>query len=250
MLLGKINHMHHSPVSPIKQANKIMASLPSNDWDRWQRHITAVSLSVDDVLFDSGQKIQHVYFPVSSIISLQYDFEDGGSAEFAQIGNEGLAGIYVFMGNQSTCSKAIVIGKGIAYRMRSEVLLEEFNLSGAFRRLILRYMQAVMTQASQMAACNRKHSIDQQLARILLLNLDRVVGMDLSFTHELIAKTMGVRREGISEAAKRLQREGVIDYSRGCITVRDRIGLNRHSCECYSTLKNEYERLLPPQLAV
>jgi CRP-like cAMP-binding protein len=242
--------MHHSPVAPIKQANKILTALPTQDWERWQRHITSVSLAVDDVLFDSGQKIQHVYFPVSSIISLQYDFEDGGSAEFAQIGNEGLAGIFVFMGNQSTCSKAIVIGKGIAYRIRAEILLEEFNLSGSFRRLILRYMQAIMTQASQMAACNRKHSIDQQLARILLLNLDRVVGMDLSFTHELIAKTMGVRREGISEAAKRLQREGLIDYSRGCITVRDRIALKTHACECYSLLKNEYERLLPTQLAL
>jgi CRP-like cAMP-binding protein len=242
--------MHHSPVAPIKQANKILTALPTPDWERWQRHITSVSLAVDDVLFDSGQKIQHVYFPVSSIISLQYDFEDGGSAEFAQIGNEGLAGIFVFMGNQSTCSKAIVIGKGIAYRIRAEILLEEFNLSGSFRRLILRYMQAIMTQASQMAACNRKHSIDQQLARILLLNLDRVVGMDLSFTHELIAKTMGVRREGISEAAKRLQREGLIDYSRGCITVRDRIALKTHACECYSLLKNEYERLLPTQLAL
>ncbi len=242
--------MQHSPVAPIKQANKILTALPPADWERWQRHISSVSLSVDDVLFDAGQKIQHVYFPVSSIISLQYDFEDGGSAEFAQIGNEGLAGIFVFMGNQSTCSKAIVIGKGIAYRIRAEVLLEEFNLSGSFRRLILRYMQAVMTQASQMAACNRKHSIDQQLARILLLNLDRVVGMDLSFTHELIAKTMGVRREGISEAAKRLQREGLIDYSRGCITVRDRIALKTHACECYSLLKNEYERLLPSQLAI
>ena len=242
--------MQHSPVAPIKQANKIMTALPSSDWDRWQRHITSVSLAVDDVLFDSGQKMQYVYFPVSCIISLQYDFEDGGSAEFAQIGNEGLAGIFVFMGDQSTCSKAIVIGKGVAYRIRADVLLEEFNLSSDFRRLILRYMQAVMTQASQMAACNRKHSIDQQLARILLLNLDRVVGMDLSFTHELIAKTMGVRREGISEAAKRLQREGLIDYSRGCITVRDRIALKTHACECYSLLKNEYERLLPTQLAI
>lgn len=179
---------------------------------------------------------------------MQYDFEDGGSAEFAQIGNEGLAGIFVFMGNQSTCSKAIVIGKGIAYRVRSDVMLNEFNQSGPFRQLILRYMQAVMTQASQMAACNRKHSIDQQLSRILLLNLDRVVGKDLSFTHELIAKTIGVRREGISEAAKRLQRQGLINYSRGCITVLDRLGLYKHSCECYAILKNEYERLLPPQL--
>jgi len=126
-----------------------------------------------------------------------------------------------------------VIGKGIAYRISSDVMLNEFNQSSPFRQLILRYMQAVMTQASQMAACNRKHSIDQQLARILMLNLDRVVGKDLRFTHELIAKSMGVRREGISEAAKRLQRQGFIDYSRGCITVLDRVGLQKHSCECY-----------------
>lgn len=239
--------MQNSNLASIKHANKILAALPFSEWERWLPKITPVSLSVDDLLFDTGQQIQHVYYPVSSIISLQYDFEDGSSAEFAQIGNEGLAGIFVFMGNQSTCSKAIVIGKGIAYRISSDVMLNEFNQSSPFRQLILRYMQAVMTQASQMAACNRKHSIDQQLARILMLNLDRVVGKDLRFTHELIAKSMGVRREGISEAAKRLQRQGFIDYSRGCITVLDRVGLQKHSCECYSILKNEYERLLPPQ---
>ena len=160
------------------------------------------------------------------------------------MGNEGLVGIFVFMGSQSTSSKAVVIAKGSAYRIRADVVLDEFNQSGTFRRLVLRYMQVLMTHASQIAACNRRHSIDQQLSRTLLLNLDRVAGSELSFTHELIAKTMGVRREGISEAAKRLQRAGVIDYSRGSIQVLDRAGLIRNTCECYAIIKHEYERLL------
>ena len=230
--------------TPIKHSNKLLAFLEASDWDRLQSRLEMVQLSVDQVLFEAGQKISHVYFPVTCIISQQYDFEDGKSAEFAQMGNEGLVGIFVFMGSQSTSSKAVVIAKGYAYRMRADAILDEFNQSGSFRRLILRYMQVLMTHASQIAACNRRHSIDQQLSRTLLLNLDRVAGSELSFTHELIAKTMGVRREGISEAAKRLQRAGMIDYSRGSIQVLDRAGLGRTTCECYSIIKHEYDRLL------
>lgn len=236
--------MQNPRFMPIKHSNKLLTFLNSSDWERLQSKLEMVDLSVEQVLFEAGQKIQHVYFPVTCIISQQYDFEDGKSAEFAQMGNEGLAGIFVFMGNQSTCSKAVVIAKGYAYRVRTEDVLDEFNQSSTFRRLILRYMQVLMTHASQIAACNRRHSIDQQLGRTLLLNLDRVAGSGLSFTHELIAKTMGVRREGISEAAKRMQRAGVIDYSRGSIQVLDRAGLNRSTCECYSILKHEYERLM------
>lgn len=238
--------MHETKITPIKHSNKLLAFLEQPDWERWQSRLEMIHLSVDQVLFEAGQKINHVYFPVTSIISQQYDFEDGKSAEFAQMGNEGLAGIFVFMGSQSTSSKAVVIAKGHAYRMRSDLMLDEFNHSGSFRRLILRYMQVLMTHASQIAACNRRHSIDQQLSRTLLLNLDRVAGSELSFTHELIARTMGVRREGISEAAKRLQRAGLIDYSRGCIHVLDRPGLGKTTCECYSIIKREYDRLLSP----
>ena len=230
--------------TPIKHSNKLLAFQETSDWERLQSRLEMVQLSVDQVLFEAGQKITHVYFPVTCIISQQYDFEDGKSAEFAQMGNEGLVGIFVFMGSQSTSSKAVVIAKGSAYRIRADVVLDEFNQSGTFRRLVLRYMQVLMTHASQIAACNRRHSIDQQLSRTLLLNLDRVAGSELSFTHELIAKTMGVRREGISEAAKRLQRAGVIDYSRGSIQVLDRAGLIRNTCECYAIIKHEYERLL------
>ncbi len=236
--------MQDSKITPIKHSNKILTYLDQSDWDRWQSRLEMVQLSLDQVLFDAGQKINHVYFPVTSIISQQYDFEDGKSAEFAQMGNEGLVGIFVFMGSQSTSSKAVVIAKGYAYRMRSDLMIDEFNHSSSFRKLILRYMQVLMTHASQIAACNRRHSIDQQLSRTLLLNLDRVAGSELSFTHELIARSMGVRREGISEAAKRLQRAGLINYSRGCIHVIDREGLRKTSCECYSIIKDEYARLL------
>lgn len=232
--------------TPIKHSNKLLAFMDSPDWECMQSQLEMVHLSVDQVLFDAGQKITHVYFPVTSIVSQQYDFEDGKSAEFAQMGNEGLVGIFIFMGSQSTSSKAVVIAKGYAYRMRADAVLDEFNRSSSFRRLVLRYMQILMTHASQIAACNRRHSIDQQLSRTLLLNLDRVAGSELSFTHELIAKTMGVRREGISEAAKRLQRSGMIDYSRGSIQVLNRAGLTQNTCECYSIIKQEYERLLSP----
>ena len=230
--------------TPIKHSNKLLAFLDQSDWERIQPRLEMVHLTVDQILFEAGQKITHVYFPVTSIVSQQYDFEDGKSAEFAQMGNEGLVGVFVFMGSQSTSSKAMVIGKGYAYRMRADAILDEFNQSSSLRRLILRYMQVLMTHASQIAACNRRHSIDQQLSRTLLLNLDRVAGSELSFTHELIAKTMGVRREGISEAAKRLQRAGMIDYSRGSIQILDRTGLGRNTCECYSIIKHEYDRLL------
>ena len=242
--------MIKNTILPIKQSNKILSSLPQDDWDRWIKNIELVSLSTEDVLFDFGLKINYVHFPISTIISLQYDYSDGSSAEFAEVGNEGLCGFFIFTGGVSTCSKAIVIGKGLSYRIPASFMLDEFNRSGAFRRLILRYIQAVMTYSSQMVACNRKHTIDQQLAKILLINLDRVAGDNLIFTQEIISRCLGVRREGISEAAKRLERMGLIKYSRGHIRVLDRVGLEKISCACYKLVKSEYDRLMPAELAL
>lgn len=233
---------------PIKASNRLLAALPSAEWERWQPKFEMVHLKVDQTLYESGSNIQYVYFPVNCIISLQYDFQDGASAEFAQIGNEGLCGVSTFMGTQSTNSKAVVIGCGSAYRIKTDFLLDEFNNSSPFRRLILRYMQAMMSYASQTAVCNRRHSIDQQLCKTILQNLDRIPGNELTFTHELIAKTLGVRREGISHTAKELQNDGLIKYTRGHISILDRNKLTRHACECYSIVKDEYEKLIPSQL--
>jgi CRP-like cAMP-binding protein len=230
----------------VKNGNRLTSVLADNDWERWKTQIELVHLKVGEVLFDAGQPIRHIYFPLTGIISQQYDFEDGKSAEFAQMGNEGMAGVFIFMGSASTSSKAIVIASGIAYRLPAAWMLSEFNSSGMFRQLILHYMQILMTHASQLAVCNRRHSIDQQLCRTLLLQLDRVAGDDLSLTHELISRSMGVRREGVSEAAKRLEKIGAIRYSRGHIQVLDRASLLKNSCECYSIIKREDRRLFPP----
>ncbi len=224
-------------------------ALPADDWGRWKSNIEAVELNINDVLFDCGKTIRYVYFPISTIISFQFDYEDGASVEFAQSGNEGLAGLFIFTSGQSTCSKAIVIAKGLAYRIPAAVMLHEFNSSGPFRRLILGYMQTMMTYASLMSACNRRHSIDQQLAKIFLINLDRALGNDLIFTHEMIARCLGVRREGISGAAKRMERLGIIHYTRGNIVVLDRAKLEHVCCECYEIIKKEYTRLIPPGFA-
>jgi CRP-like cAMP-binding protein len=232
--------------SIVKHGNRLMSTLADHDWERWKPHIELVKLEVGDILFDAGEPIDHIYFPLTGIISQQYDFDDGKSAEFAQMGNEGMAGVFIFMGSASTSSKAVVIAGGMAYRLPSVWLLQEFNTSGLFRQMILHYMQVLMTNASQMAVCNRRHSIDQQLSRILLLQLDRVAGNNLSLTHELISRSMGVRREGVSEAAKRLEKMGAIRYSRGHIEVLSRPALLKNTCECYSIIKREDLRLFPP----
>lgn len=202
--------MNSHVMYPIKASNRLLAALPSTEWEKWQPRFEMVNLKIDQIIYEIGSNINYIYFPVNCIISLQYDFQDGASAEFAQIGNEGLCGVSVFMGAQSTNSKAVVIGSGSAYRIKADFLLDEFNGSSVFRRLILRYMQAMMNYASQTAVCNRRHSIDQQLSKTILQNLDRIPGSELTFTHELIAKTLGVRREGISHAAKKLQDDGLI----------------------------------------
>ena len=240
--------MHSHILYPIKASNRLLAALSPVEWERWQGKFEMVNLKLDQVINETGAKINHIYFPVNCIISLQYDFQDGTSAEFGQIGNEGLCGVAVFMGTQSTNSKAVVIGSGSAYRIKADFMLEEFNHSSSVRRLVLRYMQAMMSYASQTAVCNRRHSIDQQLCKTILQNLDRIPGNELTFTHELIAKTLGVRREGISHAAKKLQNEGLIKYTRGHISILNRDKLSHHACECYDIVKQEYEKLIPSRL--
>ena len=200
------------------------------------------------VLYESGMPMGHVYFPTTSIVSLLYVMEDGASAEIAVVGNEGIVGIALFMGGETTPSRSVVQSAGAGYRMAGQLLKDEFNRSGPVLHLLLRYTQALITQMAQTAVCNRHHSLDQQLCRWLLLSLDRLQSTELVMTQELIANMLGVRREGVTEAASSLQRAGLIHYRRGHITVVDRPGLERRTCECYSVVKKEYDRLLPPPL--
>jgi CRP-like cAMP-binding protein len=197
------------------------------------------------VLYESGSPLRHVHFPTTSIVSLLYVMEDGASAEIAIVGNEGILGIALFMGGESTPSRAVVQSAGEAYRLKAELLKKEFNLSGPTLHLLLRYTQSLITQMAQTAVCNRHHTVDQQLCRWLLLSLDRLQSNELIMTHELIADMLGVRREGVTEAAGKLQALGLISYQRGRITVLDRPGLEEKSCECYQVVKRETDRLLP-----
>ncbi|AMP01501.1 crp-like helix-turn-helix domain protein [Collimonas arenae] len=201
-------------------------------------------MQLGDLLYDSGGKLQHVYFPTTSIVSLQYLLENGGSSEIAGVGNEGILGISLFMGGDTTPSRAVVQTGGHGYRLKSHILIEEFNRAGPVMRLLLRYTQALLTQMSQTAVCNRHHSLDQQLCRWLLLTLDRLPSNELTMTQELIANMLGVRREGVTEAAGKLQSLGFIRYRRGHITVLNRAGLNSSVCECYDVVKKEFARLL------
>jgi CRP-like cAMP-binding protein len=201
------------------------------------------------VLYESGTKLSHVYFPTTSIVSLLYVMEDGASAEIAVVGHEGIVGISLFMGGESTPSRAVVQSAGRAFRLRANLMMQEFNRAGPVLHLLLRYTQALITQMAQTAVCNRHHSLDQQLCRWLLLSLDRLHTRDLVMTQELMANMLGVRREGVTEAAGSLQTAGLIRYQRGHITVLDRDGLERRTCECYSVVKKEYDRLLPAKFA-
>jgi CRP-like cAMP-binding protein len=225
--------------------NKLLAALPASDWARWQSQLEPVSLTLGKVLYESGGAMTHVYFPTTSIVSLLYVLEDGASAEIAVVGNEGIVGVSLFMGGETTPSRAVVQSAGEGFRMRGQVLKDEFNRSGAVMHLLLRYTQALITQMAQTAVCNRHHSLDQQLCRWLLLSLDRLRGSELKMTQELIANMLGVRREGVTEAAGSLQEAGLISHRRGHITVLDRAGLERRTCECYAVVKKEYDRLLP-----
>ena len=234
--------------APNPKRNHLLAALPEELWMRWLPQLEPVDLSLGQVIYESGGTLSHVYFPVTAIVSLLYVMENGASAEIAVVGNEGLVGISLFMGSESTPSRAVVQSAGVGLRMNSSFLKEEFKLAPVLH-LLLRYTAALMAQMAQTAVCNRHHSLDQQLCRWLLLSLDRLRGKELVMTQELIANMLGVRREGVTEGAVKLQKAGLISYARGHITVLDRPGLEKRSCECYQVVKKEYDRLLPMQFA-
>jgi CRP-like cAMP-binding protein len=228
--------------------NRLLAALPEAERARWIAHLEPTDMPLGKVLYESGSRLSHVYFPTTSIVSLLYVMEDGASAEIAVVGNEGIVGISLFMGGESTPSRALVQSAGQGFRLKADLMLQEFNRAGPVLHLLLRYTQALITQMSQTAVCNRHHSLDQQLCRWLLLSLDRLHTEQLVMTQELIANMLGVRREGVTEAAGHLQRAGVIRYQRGHITVLDRARLEQRTCECYAVVKREYDRLLPPPI--
>jgi len=227
-----------------QRRNRLLAALPDAEWERLLPHLEGVEMPLGKVLYESGDRLAHVYFPTTSIVSLLYVMENGSSAEIAVVGHEGIVGISLFMGGNSTPSRAVVQSAGQGYRLKANLLMEEFDRAGPVLHLLLRYTQALITQMSQTAVCNRHHSLDQQLCRWLLLSLDRLQSNELVMTQELIANMLGVRREGVTEAAGRLHHAGLINYQRGHITVIDRAGLERRTCECYAVVKKEYERLL------
>ena len=227
------------------QQNHLLGAIPEAEWERFAPHLTPIHLELGDVIYESGNDQPHVYFPTDSIISLLYVMENGSSAEIAIVGNEGLVGISLFMGGGTTPSRAIVQSAGQAFRMKAHWIRDEFILAGPVQQVFLRYTQALLTQMAQTAVCNRHHHVDQQLCRWLLMSLDRLSSNELTMTQELIANMLGVRREGVTEAAGKLQHLGVIEYRRGKITVLDRPRLQRMACECYQVVKNEFARLLP-----
>ncbi len=228
--------------------NRLLAALPDAALKRWLPHLELIDLPLGYVLYESGKSEHHVYFPTSAIVSLLYVMENGDSAEIAVVGNEGIVGISLFMGGNSTPSRAVVQSGGKGYRLSAGLMKEEFDQSGPAMHLLLRYTQALITQMSQTAVCNRHHSLDQQLCRWLLLSLDRLPGNELVMTQELISNMLDVRREGVTEAALKVQKSGLISYARGRIKVLDRAGLEKRSCECYGVVKREYDRLLPMQI--
>lgn len=231
--------LDHSP-----SQNHLLAVLPTLEFEPLAGHLELVKLPLGEMLYEPGDQLRYAYFPTTAIVSLHYVMESGASAESAGVGNEGVVGVSLFMGGNTTPSSAVVHTAGYAYRLAGGTLVQEFKRGGMLQRLLLRYTQALMTLVSQTAACNRHHSVEQQLCRWLLLTLDRQPGSDLVMTQELIASMLGVRREGITEAAGNLQRAGVISYRRGHIAVLDRAGLEQRVCECYNVVKTELDRLL------
>jgi len=229
--------------------NQLISALPESQWSRWRKRLEIVQLPLAHVLYEPGVAMKHVYFPLTAIVSLLYMLHDGASAEIAVVGHEGLVGVAIFMGGTSTTSRAVVQSAGLGCRVDSGFLIEEFNQAGPVLHLLLRYTQALLTQMSQTAVCNRHHSLDQQLCRWLLLSLDRLQTDELVMTQELIANMLGVRREGVTGGALKLQQAGLIAYARGKITVLDRKGLELRTCECYEVVKREYDRLLPHVIA-
>ena len=235
---------------PDPRLNHLLAALPADEWARWEPLLELVDLPLGHVLYESGLILTHVYFPVDCIVSLLYVMENGSSAEIAVVGNEGLVGVSLFMGGETTPSRAVVQSAGRGFRLEAQAMKNEFNRAGPVLHLLLRYTQALITQMAQTAVCNRHHSLDQQLCRWLLLSLDRLRGNELVMTQDLIANMLGVRREGVTEAAGKLQAIGLIRYSRGRIQVLDRPRLEELTCECYAVVKTEYDRLLPAIQAI
>ena len=233
------------PLGHEPKSNHLLAALPEAEWMRWLPQLEWVTWGLGDVLYESGTQQTHIYFPTTAIVSLLYVMESGAPAEIAVVGYEGAVGISLFMGGESTPSRAVVQSAGQGFRLKASAIKEEFNRSGPVMHVLLRYTQALITQMAQTAVCNRHHSLDQQLCRWLLLSMDRLHGDELVMTQELIANMLGVRREGVTEAALKLQKAGLIRYARGHITVLDRKGLEARTCECYSVVKREYDRLLP-----
>ena len=231
-----------SPHNPSQ--NHILAALPTAEFEPLAAHLELVPLALGEILYEPGGQLQHAYFPTTAIVSLHYVMESGASAETAGVGNEGVVGISLFMGGDTTPSSAVVQTAGHAYRLERRLLKQEFNRGGLLLRVLLRYTQALMTQMNQTAACNRHHSVEQQLCRWLLLTLDRLPSNELVMTQDLVASMLGVRREGITEAAGNLQRAGLIRYRRGHISVLERPGLEAAVCECYAVVRKELVRLL------
>ena len=231
---------HHSSYQ-----NHLLHALPAGDYTRLKSQLELIPMALGQVLYEPGARLRYVYFPTTSIVSLLYVMEDGASAEIAVVGNEGMLGISLFMGGETTPSHAVVQSAGFGIRLKAQLLKDEFARFGPMMHLLLRYTQALITQMAQTAVCNRHHSVDQQLCRWLLLSLDRLATNELSMTQELIANMLGVRREGVTEAAGKLQNSGLIRYRRGRITVLDRPALEARTCECYQVVKTEFDRLLP-----
>jgi CRP-like cAMP-binding protein len=240
--------MESRPDTP--RQNHLLDALPAGEWERLHPRMELMPMPLGHVLYESGDTMRHVYFPTTSIVSLLYVMEDGASAEIAIVGNEGIVGISLFMGGETTPSRAIVQSGGQAYRIPGQYLKEEFFRAGPLQRLLLRYTQALITQMAQTAVCNRHHAVEQQLCRWLLMSLDRLPSNELTMTQELIANMLGVRREGVTESAGKLQKRGLIEYNRGRIVVLDRPALERHACECYAVVKKEFDRLLPWATAI
>jgi CRP-like cAMP-binding protein len=227
--------------------NSLLGALSSDEAQRWTPLLEPVELALGQVLYESGAVLSYAYFPTTAIVSLLHVLENGDSAEIAVVGHEGIVGVSLFMGGGPTPTRAVVQSAGQGFRLKANIVLEEFNRAGPVLHLLLRYTQALITQMAQTAVCNRLHTLDQQLCRWLLLSLDRMKGNQLAMTQELIANMLGVRREGVTEGALKLQRAGLITYARGLVTVLDRAGLEKRSCECYSVVKKEYDRLIGPE---
>ena len=241
--------LNSPPYPPNPRQNHLLAALPDNEYERLLPHLERIHLPLGKTLTESGDFSNYVHFPTTAIVSLLHVLANGSSAEIAVVGREGVVGVALFMGGSSMPSRALVQSEGSAYRLNGSLLNEEFNRNPAMQHLFMRYIMALLAQMAQTAVCNRHHSIDQQLCRWLLLSMDRLSGNVLNMTQELIADMLGVRREGVTEAAGKLQDAGLISYSRGCLTILDRPGLEARVCECYAVVKKEFIRLLPDLIA-